>query len=376
MATPSYGTNDANSTQNWEKRLYTQIVYRSPLSALIGDDEDSIIQLKKQPAKEGGDNIRYNILAKLLGAGFSEGETATGNGETMSIFQDMLKINELGHLVTTPTKGRNIVAQRIPWDLRAQAHRLLSTWKAERMGVTFFNQVCGYTPANTGYGADSSKYIGFNEVTAPARQLWADQAGAVNDGDEDLVAGDDFTLNLIDYAVERAITDEFPIRPLNIKAGKNGSDLDEPKFVLYLHPYQVTQLRKDNSKWTEIQLAAMKGGEISKNRIYTGALGEYNNVILRRAIEVTPGVHSGTGVAISNVRRATMLGAQAAGLAFGTNHGENSYHWNEEKLDHNRNLETSMLTMFGMKKMRYTVDSAPVDAGALVISSYSPRALS
>jgi N4-gp56 family major capsid protein len=378
MANPSYPTNDANSVQNWEKGLYRQVVYRSPLSSLIGDDENAIIQLKKEPAKNGGDNTRYNILTKLTGDGIGEGETATGNGETASVYQDSLIINELLHLVTNPVAGRNIIDQRVPWDLRDQAKSLLATWWAERKGRWFFNHMCGYTPANT-VGATNGggvKYTGFNTVVAPTRKLFSAgsaEALTTNSADESLAAGDDFKLELLDAAVELAITDTNPIRPINIKAGRDGSDLEEPKFVCYMHPRQETQLRNSSgSMWKTIELAAMQGGNVSKSPIYTGALGEYRNVILRRAVEVTPGVNSSTGASIANVRRAVLLGAQAAGYAFGKNNGENSFKWHDELIDHDRWVETSAMAISGMKKMRYTIGGSAVDAGVMTLSSYSP----
>lgn len=370
MANPSYPTGDANSVQNWEKALYKQVVYRSKISSLIGTDENSIIQLKKEPAKSGGDNTRYNILTELLGDGVGEGETATGNGETMSIYQDSLKINELLHLVKNPVNGRNVIDQRVPFDMRSQSKSLLSTWWMKRKAVWFFNHVCGYTTEQR------DKYRGFNAITTPTRIIRAEAGGdlTANTTDEALVAGDVFTLEMIDAAVELAITADFPLRPINIKAGKNGADLDEPRFVCYLHPRQVTQLRLSagTNGWKAIELAAMQGGNISKSPIYTGALGEYNNVVLRKAVEVTKGVDSGTGAAIDNVRRAPLLGAQALGYAFGKNNGQNSYKWHDEMIDHNRWIETSAMAISGMKKMTYTVDGSPVDAGVMVLSSYSP----
>lgn len=377
MANPSYPTNDANSVSNWEKDLYRQVVWRSPLSSLIGDDENAIIQLKKEPAKNGGDNTKYNILSKLVGDGIGEGETATGNGETYGIYQDSLKINELLHLVTNPVAGRNIIDQRVPFDLQAQAKMQLSTWWAERKGKWFFNHVCGYTPANTlATGTGGPKYIGFNTVTAPSRQIWSAgsaEALTTNTADEQLASGDDFKLEMIDAAVEKAITDTYPLRPINIKAGNDGADLEEPKFVLYMHPRQETQLRiSSGSLWKSIELAAIQGGNISKSPIYTGALGEYRNVILRRAIEVSPGVNSSTGASIANVRRAVLLGAQAVGYAFGKNNGQNSFKWHDEFKDHDRWVETSAMAISGMKKMTYTIGGSSVDAGVYVLSSYSP----
>jgi N4-gp56 family major capsid protein len=100
-----------------------------------------------------------------------------------------------------------------------------------------------------------------------------------------LSATDTFTLELIDYAVETALTggssgDQIPLVPIRI--GK------EKKYVMFLHPYQVTDLRTNTStgQWLDIQKAAMSGGKVGNNPIFTGALGEYNGVVLHQNTRV------------------------------------------------------------------------------------------
>lgn len=182
---------------------------------------------------------------------------------------------------------------------------------------SFFNVVCGYTPQT------DTRYTGLNAVTAPTsgRRIVAG-TGTV---DENITSADTFTLNLIDQAVEMAKVGSNMVRPIRI----GGS----PKYVMYLHPYQVTSLRTNSAsgQWLDIQKAAMSGGQITNNPIYTGALGEYNGVILRQSQDVTQGVSGATGLAITTVRRAVLLGAQAAVCGYGqANYGPTKYRWNEE----------------------------------------------
>lgn len=135
------------------------------------------------------------------------------------------------------------------------------------------------------------------------------------------------------------------------------------------HQDQITDLRTDagSGQWLDIQKAALAGAAQSKNPIYTDALGEYNNVILKKANHVTTGVNSSTGAAVANVRRAVLLGAQACAVAFGKNGGATNYNWNEELIDHKRRLEVSTLSIFGMKKTVYDNQ----DFGCVVVSSYA-----
>jgi N4-gp56 family major capsid protein len=178
-----------------------------------------------------------------------------------------------------------------------------------------------------------------------------------------------FDLNYVDYARELAETGSSPLRPINVQGVGDGRDISGGRYVMYLHPYQVTDLRKNTStgQWLDIQKAALSGGASSKNPIYTDALGEYNNVILKKANHVTQGVNSSTGAAISTVRRAVLLGSQAAVVAYGKGNGPSTYAWNEELIDHKRRLEVSIMCMYGMKKTQFDSE----DFGTVVVSSYA-----
>lgn len=106
------------------------------------------------------------------------------------------------------------------------------------------------------------------------------------------------------------------------------------------------------------------------NLIFSGAIGIYNGVILRSSIDVTQGVSAVDGSAVTTVRRAVLLGGQAAMMGFGRDNGPEKLTWNEELFDHKRRLEISALTIHGMKKTQYN----SVDYGVVVMSSYAAAA--
>lgn len=370
MANTTFETSDALTVKKWSGRLGYDVVYRSDLSSMIGEGGNSIIDMKNELSKGPGDQITFPLMKKLTGAGFTSREVAEGNGESLSLYSDTVTINELGHVVSIPNDGRSIDTQRIPIKLRQAAMNGLKTWLAERMSQTFFYHVCGYTPIN----ASGGKYNAHNTVTAPTsgRQVWrAAGAGESNTADENLEADDIMSLNMIDHMRELAETASSPLRPINIEGNyeAGGTDISGGRYVMYLHPYQVTDLRTstDTGQWLDIQKAALMGGQTSKNPIYTDALGEYNNVILKKANHVTQGVNSSTGAAISTVRRSVLLGAQAVSLAYGKDGGPTTYNWNEELLDHKRVLEVSTFCIWGMTKNVF--DSA--DFGVIVGSTYA-----
>lgn len=363
MSNTTFGVNDALAVKHWARTLEYDVVYRSDIAALIGKDPNSIIHLKTETSKEAGDLIKFPLMKKLTGDGFSEGDTAEGSGESLSLYSDSVTINELGHVVEVPNGGRAIDAQRVHVDLRQAAKDGLSTWKKERFSVSFFNHVCGYT------AEARDKYRANNAITAPTRHIWVDAGANNSDGDENLASDDTFTLRHVDYAREMAETASSPLRPINVMGMDGGRDISGGKYVMYLHPYQVTDLRTDagTGQWLDIQKAALAAGSDSKSPIYSDSLGEYNNVILKKANHITQGVNSSSGAAITTVRRAVLLGAQSAVVAFGKNNGPTAYNWNEELIDHKRKLEVSILTMWGLKKTVF--DSA--DFGTVVVSSYA-----
>lgn len=315
MAYTSYGVNDALAVKLWSKYLAVEALKATEIAPLIGENSNSIIQLKTDTQKGAGDRITCGLRMQLSGDGFSESDTAEGNGESLTTYSDNLLINELGHVVGVKSQN-TIDAQRVQFDLRAEARDGLADWFAKRMSVSFFNAVCGYTPQT------NVKFTGLNAVTAPSSGRIIRAAAQASD--QALTSSHPFTLDLIDKAKEAAKTASPKIRPIKIG--------NQDKYVCYLHPYQVTDLRTTTStgQWLDIQKAAMSGGEVSKNPIFSGALGEYNGVVLREAEDVTQGVNGSTGAAIATVRRAVFLGAQAAMIGFGQRNAPDRWRWNEE----------------------------------------------
>jgi len=370
MASTSYGVNDALAVKLWAKELAHEAVKATEIYPLIGPDSNSVIQEKTETKKGAGDRVTIGLRMQLRGDGFTESDVAEGNGEALTTYADNLFINELGHVVGVRSEN-TIDAQRVSFDLREEAKDGLVDWWARRISVAFFNQVCGNTATSGTTAPSSVKFTGLNATIAPAtgRILRFDTGGAgasiANDETVNTTTTAVFGLNLIDKCVELAKTGGSTglpkIRPIRIEGGEH--------YVMYLHPIQVTSLRTTTStgQWLDIQKAAMTGGEISQNPIFSGALGMYNKVIIRESEQIPMGVHSTTAAAQSNSRRAVFMGAQSAAIAFGMNSGENRYRWNEELYDHKRRLEVSAWSIYGLKKLVWN----SVDFATVVVTTYA-----
>jgi N4-gp56 family major capsid protein len=359
MAYASYGVNDALAVKLWAKQLAKAERLSLDLSDLMGESENSIIQIKKETTKGKGDKVTYALATRLTGRGIGEGMAADGNGEALSTFSDALFIGELGHVVGVPSDD-TIDAQRVPFDIRAISRDRMANWWKDRKAVSFTNHVCGNTAQTDSF------YTGLNATTAPSgdgntniRQIWA----GTNTVDQTIGSGDTFTVALVDKAVQYARSGNNMIRPVMLGG--------QAKYVLYLHEAQITQLRTNTGSngWLDIHRTALAGAEVSKSPIYNNSMGEWNGCIIRRSQDITQGCNASTPTtAVANTRRAVLLGAQAAVIAFGTRtSGGDKYRWNEELKDHKRKLEVSAWSIWGLKKAVYN----SVDHGALVISTYS-----
>jgi N4-gp56 family major capsid protein len=213
----------------------------------------------------------------------------------------------------------------------------LQDWWADRFDTCFFNQICGNT-AQT-----DLRYTGNQTCIAADSDHLIYAGGASTDASLSASATYKFTLTLIDVAVEKAKTLAVPIRPIMVGG--------EQKYVMFLHPYQVTDMRTNTStgQWADLQKAAMQGGMISKNPIYTGALGEYNGVIMHSAVRI-PGFSAGTALAANTGRTAVLCGAQAAVMGYGRGNGPERFEWVEDYFDYENQFGVAAGSIFGLKK--------------------------
>jgi N4-gp56 family major capsid protein len=164
---------------------------------------------------------------------------------------------------------------------------------------------------------------------------------------------------MIDSAVESAKTLDPMIRPIKLKG--------EDKYVMFFHPFQVFNLRTSSStgQWLDIQKAAVQGHGKYDSPIYTGAMGEYNGVVIHESSRVPKGHTSGTENA--SVRRAIFCGAQAGHIAFGQGHAPSKYSWVEELFDYNNQLGVSAGCISGLKKAIFNGK----DFGTIASSSFA-----
>jgi N4-gp56 family major capsid protein len=351
MATTAYGVNANEAVKLWSAKLAHEALKKTYFKRFMGEGSDSMIQIKNDTKKAKGDRVRIILRMQLSGDGVQGDGTLEGFEEALTTYTDDIVINQLRHAVRS---AGEMTEQRIPFSIRDEAMQGLSDWFADRWDTSMFRQLAGHTVTV------DTRFTGNNAVTAPTRHIWT-ESGADSDDDLDST-GDTFTLAMIDRAVELAKTGTPPIRPVMVDG--------KPYYVVFLHPYQVTDLRTTTSTstitWHDIQRSAMSGGKVGDNPIFTGALGVYNGCILHESTRVPTGV-AAAGTEVTDVRRALLCGAQSAAVAFGIGHDASSYDWFEQMFDYGNQLGVKAGCISGLKKLTWNSQ----DFGVVVMSSYA-----
>lgn len=355
MTATTYGVNAPEAKKLWRSQLAREALKATWIQKFIGDSSNDIVQVFGDTGKSAGDRVTATLRMQLSGDGVSGDGTLEGNEEPLTTYTDNLFIDQLRHAVRS---GGKMTEQRIPWSIREEALMGLKDWWAGRLDQSFFNQVCGYTPAV------DVRYTGMNAVTGPDAAHVARVNNKAND--ESLIAGDEMSLALIDKLVESAklgsTTGTGPvIRPIKVDG--------EDRYVVVLHTKQVTQIRTNTNagQWLDIQKAAMTGDGSARNPIMTGALGMYNGAVLHESTRITNGVSSATGLQVATARRCVLLGAQAAAIGFGQDQSFKNFDWNEELFDYGNQLGVEAGLIHGLKKLRFNAQ----DFGVIVGSSFT-----
>lgn len=356
MANTAFGVNDPLAQKLWSKKLFQEVIGQSYVGRFMGTSQDSIFQIKTETQKDAGDKVTFGLRRLLTGAGVQGDATVEGNEEALTTYSDSIYLDQLRHAVRTAGK---MTEQRVPFDLREEARMGLQDWWIERLETSVANQLTGYTDQS------DTRYTGNNATLAPstAGSVTRLIVGGGEGTEASLSATTTHAIKLsdLDKAVAVAKTQTARIRPARI----DGKEM----YVCFLHPYQILKMRQDAStagNFFDVQKAALQGGKISDNPIFTGASFIYNNVIVHEWSYLP--VVASTVTASTSYRRGVFCGAQALVAGFGQGGSQNKMDWNEELFDYGNQFGVEAGLIFGVKKTQFN----STDFGTIVLSGYAP----
>lgn len=316
-----------------------------------------------------GDQITYDYAGKLTGFPVGEGGTLDGNEEALDLGNFTMSINVTRIGVLNPNDD-TIEQQRTLVSFPKTTRKLIPSRHDELIDASVFNQLAGFNPTSytqngtTWTGANKLFVQGHNTPVAPSSDRIIRAGGVATD--QALTSSHKFTLDLIDYALEKNDVSDQPIERF-----------EDGTFDLFVSPQQLVDLKHDSSgaiTWFNIQLAKIEGSKENQleGGMYKGmpAAGQYADVNIYSAPRVAYGQRSDTDAVITTVRRAVLVGKNALTYAspFGKPTQKSALKYFSQLKDYGYYEGLEGRCIYGIKK---TVASNSEDIGVMVISTYA-----
>jgi N4-gp56 family major capsid protein len=349
LAVQGFSTSHALVPQQWSEGLEAEVLKKVSYTGLIGKRSDALLQWKDTLSTKPGDTETIGLRMQLNSAPKSSNQALEGNEQTLTLYDMSFTMDEVADAV----RFKNIIdRQRVTFDMRDEAKAALADQLSAAWDTSLFTQLGGarHVSDATFYGHNS--ILDPQQVSGQAHYITGDSAGAATTDEALSGDADTFRLELLDIAVERAKTLSPAIRPARIPG------FDRPLYVCFIHPYQLTSLRRDEAStgasWLTLMRDAMQGGKVDDNPLVTGAMGVYNDVLLIESTRVPLGVNSSTGASVAGVRRAIFCGAQSAVIAWGRLGGTpRRFRWVEKQFEYDREYGISAGFLGGIKLTQF-----------------------
>lgn len=258
----------------WAKKVWHEGVKDSYFDKFTAMDGSNVVHQNKDLENVKGDSVVFGLMMNLNGPGVEGNQKLSGAEDTLNIYDFTVQTK----LIRNAVSRYEADDQKTQYDMLKEIKSALKQWLADWLDNKLMSELCS-TPS-------SSK----EAVAASAAGTYAS-----------ITANDKLTTTIISRAKRKAMMHAPKVQPIKV----DGMD----KYIMLVHPWAARDL-KDDPKWLAAQQNANVRG--SKNPIFTGALGEYDGVILYEYERV---LCDNTGASSANVCHNLLLGRQAACFA-------------------------------------------------------------
>lgn len=373
MATTVMTSANNATIAKWEKKTWVEALQQTAFGELVqsGSIYDASEAFRGDNGR--GDNITFDYVGKLVANPLGEGQVGFGNEEALDTGTHNMALGLTRILVSNPNNS-SIEQQRTNIPFSETTAKLQANRAMELIDTSVFQQLAGVNPTaftmnGTTYATAAQKLQvqGHNTPTAPTADRII-RAGAVA-ADQSLTSNDTMSLDLVDFALEKITSADQPVDPCS-----------DGYFKLFLHPYQVVDLRQDSGgkiQWYTNELAKIQGGK-EGGLTYKGGnkpvmVGEYLNVKIYQAPRVAQGVNGSTSAVVTAARRAVLVGKDALSFAspvggISASDKQVPFKMFVQLSDYDYIKGMDFRSILGIKKMS---PSNAEDIGAFVISTYA-----
>lgn len=319
----------------WSKRLLAQAEKLTFWHGLEGPVGSSMPVVRYDDLeKDQGDTVKFDIVLALTGSGMSgDNELLEGNEEKMKFRQSSFTVESLQHAVRWSKKGKILINH----DMRGSALGQLRKWLASQLDDAVWYEITGESHATNSLLSGST--------TLPTTAKWFAGTATAVAGVDDTDAAGRLTLDDISSIKSYAKVNN-KIEPIALANG-------EEVYMLIVHDYAGLKL-KQSSDWKQAQREARERGR--DNPVFTGALGVWDNVIIKQSDRVPVKSDGAGSVAVA---RNVFVGAGALGRGY-------AYHpdWTEEYFSYGQEQGIATFTILGEKLIVFDLTSAGGAAAA------------
>jgi N4-gp56 family major capsid protein len=258
----------------WANKVWHEGVKDSYFDKFTAMDGSNVVHQNKDLTNVKGDSVVFGLMMNLNGPGVEGNQKLAGAEDTLNIYDFTVQTK----LIRNAVSRFEADDQKTQYDMLKEIKGALKQWLADWY---------------------DNKLISELSVTASSSKeaVYASAAGTLSS----ITANDKLTTTVISRAKRKAMLHAPKVQPIKV----DGMD----KYIMLISPWAARDL-KDDPKWLAAQQNANVRG--SKNPIFTGALGEYDGVILYEYERVA---NLPNGASSANVCYNTLLGRQAACFA-------------------------------------------------------------
>jgi N4-gp56 family major capsid protein len=370
MARTFVGVNDAMAVKRWSGLLAVAVHKTSYFTKkFMGEGKRAKTPLQRitDLQSDAGDTVTVDLLMPMRMEPVIGADTLDGKEEALRYYTDRIIIDQVRGGADL---GDRMTRKRTLRDLREDALGAMKEWWARLFDELFFIYLSGTRGTNTGFvWSAGNPFFSVNPLTAPdaMHQLYAGAATSL----ATITNAMPMDLRTVDRCVARAETmggdgtDELSMLPCSVEG--------EDKYVMLMHPWQFDAMKASTAvgQWLDIQKAAA-AAQGQKNPIYSGAVGEYNGVVMHKHRNVIQFNNAGASANLPGAR-ALFMGAQAGLICFGSPGTGLRFDWTEEQKDHGDKVKIGSNSIFGVKKSTYrSADNSVVrDFGVFAVDSFA-----
>lgn len=258
----------------WAKKVWHEGLKESYFDKFTALDGSNVVHKNKDLENVKGDSVVFGLMMNLNGPGVEGNQKLSGAEDTLNIYDFTVQTK----LIRNAVSRYEADDQKIQYDMLKEIKGALKQWLADWYDNKLISELS--------FTASSSK-----------EAVYASAAGTLSS----ITANDKLTTTIISRAKRKAMLHAPKVQPIKV----DGMD----KYIMLVSPWAARDL-KDDPKWLAAQQNANVRG--SNNPIFTGALGEYDGVILYEYERVA---NQPNGASSANVCYNTLLGRQAACFA-------------------------------------------------------------